>query len=149
MNRSKMLELLLIEDNECDVELARVAFERCDANCNINVVNDGVEGIRYLKKEGEFESAAKPSIILLDLNMPKMSGASVLEFLKNDEDLRSIPVIIFSTSESKVDIIDSYTNNASCYIVKPFIIRDYISIVNQIISYWLESARLPKTIQAK
>ncbi|MDE1462755.1 response regulator [Spartinivicinus poritis] len=149
MSQSKVLEILLIEDNECDVELAKIAFERCDGDCNINVAYDGVEGVRYLKKEGEFKDVTKPSIILLDLNMPKMSGNSVLEFLRNDEALRSIPVIVFSTSESNSDIIESYINNASCYIVKPFIISDYISIANQIIAHWLESASLPKTIQAK
>ena len=136
-------KILLVEDNPGDVRLTMEASKECKICNDINVVRDGVEGLAFLHQEGKYADAPRPDIILLDLNLPRKNGREVLEEIKNDDSLKSIPVIILTTSEAEEDILKSYGLNANCYITKPVDFDKFINIVKSIEDFWLSIVKLP------
>ncbi len=143
MRRSQPIEILLVEDNPGDVLLTREAFQEASIRNNLSVAEDGEQALRFLKREGEYAGAPRPDIILLDLNMPRMSGHEMLNVLKQDRELRAIPVVILTTSDHEQDIIRSYEQYANCYICKPTGFEDFFSVVRSVENFWLNTAQLP------
>jgi CheY-like chemotaxis protein len=135
------LEVLLVEDNEGDIELTQRAFRDASA-CNLSVTNDGVEAMDFLQKRGKFNCAPTPRLILVDINMPRMDGKKFLRTVKEDGRLKSIPVVMLTSSQSPADIRECYELHASCYVVKPFDAREFMSAVRQIVSFWNSLGRL-------
>lgn len=142
MNK-KLAEILLIEDNEGDIILAREAFADAKFRNNLHIARDGAEALNFLHKRGEFENAATPDIVLLDLNLPKVHGKDVLSEIKSDPDLKHIPVVVLTSSEADKDVLDSYELNANCYIVKPIDAVKFINVIQNIESFWVEVVCLP------
>lgn len=141
--RDRPFEILLIEDNSGDVLLTKEAFEEIDYRDHINVARDGEDGLDYLYKRGPYEKAMRPDLILLDLNLPRKDGREVLQVIKNDDSLKSIPVIVLTTSKSDRDINICYDLHANCYITKPVDFEEFLSIMKQVVDYWLKLVRLP------
>ena len=133
---SKMVKILHIEDNLVEVNLVKEAFEEARINRELSVTRDGEEAIRYLYKKNEFCNASRPDIILLDLNLPKKNGFEVLAVIKGDAKLKSIPVFIFTGSESKNDIFKAYQLHANGYIRKPNNFSDYVIFFSKLVDFW-------------
>ena len=139
----KPVEVLLVEDNPGDVRLTQEAFKEGKLSNGLRVVMDGVEAMAFLRREGEYADAPRPDIILLDLNLPKKDGREVLAEIKDDDDLKSIPVIILTTSDAEEDIIRTYNHHANCYITKPVDLEQLINVVRSIENFWLTVVKLP------
>jgi len=137
------IEILLVEDNPGDVRLTEEALKECKVVNRLNVVPDGVEALAYLRKEGEYASAETPDLMLLDLNLPKKDGREVLAEVKEDPELRMIPVVVLTTSRDEQDILKSYDLHANCYITKPVDFEQFISVVRAIEDFWLSVVKLP------
>jgi CheY-like chemotaxis protein len=143
MFHSKPIEILLVEDNEGDARLTMEALRESKLCNELNVVTDGVEAMAYLRRTGAYVDAPRPDIILLDLNLPKKDGREVLAEMKEDLDLKHIPVVVLTTSEAEQDIIRSYELHANCYITKPVDLDSFIEIVRSIEDFWLTVVKLP------
>ena len=139
----KPIEILLIEDNPGDVRLTQEAFKEGKISNNLSVVSDGVEALAYLRKEGQYADTQQPDVILLDLNLPKKDGYEVLAEIKQDSDLKRIPVVILTTSEAERDILQTYYMHANCYITKPVDLDQFITVVKSIETFWLNVVKLP------
>lgn len=139
----KPVEILLVEDNPGDVRLTEEALKESKILNNLNVVYDGVEAMKYLKKEGEYENRKHPELILLDLNLPKKDGREVLAEIKEQDDLKRIPVVILTTSEADEDIMKTYNLHANCYITKPVDMEQFIKVVKTIGDFWFSIVKLP------
>ena len=137
------LEILLIEDNAGDVRLTQEAFRDANMSIQFHVASDGVEAMAFLRREGVNLDVPRPDLILLDLNLPKMDGREVLALIKEDENLKSIPTVILTTSEADVDIARSYQLQANCYLSKPVQLDAFESLVKSINEFWLIKAKLP------
>ncbi|RYX91693.1 response regulator [bacterium] len=137
------VEILLIEDNMADVRLTKEVLKDSKVRNNLHFVMDGVEGVSFLRKEGKYQDAPKPDLILLDLNLPKKDGREVLEEIKNDEMLRRIPVVVLTTSKAEQDILKSYNLHANCYITKPVDLEQFITVVKSIEEFWFTIVKLP------
>lgn len=138
------IHILLVEDNEGDVVLTLEALKEAKLRNKISVVRDGEQALQFLYKEGEYASAELPQLILLDINLPKMDGKEVLNRIKNDPDLKKIPVIILTTSSSEKDILESYNNHANCYVTKPVDFQSFIDVIHTIEGFWISIVQLPK-----
>jgi len=138
------VEVLLVEDSPGDVRLTRDAFRETNESIRLHVAVDGVEAMDFLKKRGTFVGAPRPDFILLDLNIPKMDGREVLAQIKKDNDLKTIPTIILTTSDSEVDIKKSYELQANCYLNKPVQLEDFESVVKSINDFWTTKVKLPQ-----
>lgn len=138
-------KILLVEDNEGDILLTNEAFKEAKFESQISVLKDGQQAIKYLKKEAEFQNAETPDIILLDLNIPKISGLDVLHTIKTDPCLKVIPVIILSTSNSEKDIWQSYQRHANCYLTKPVNFSNFTQLIQMVTDFWITSVQLPKS----
>ena len=138
------VEILLVEDNPGDVRLTREALKDAKVANNLNVVNDGEQALEYLNRRGRFADAARPDLVLLDLNLPKIDGREVLASIKADSDLRRIPVVVLTTSSAEEDILRSYDLHANCYVTKPVEFDSFLKIVESIDDFWLSIVRLPK-----
>jgi len=138
------MNILLVEDNPADIKLTQEAFKLNDVHSALNIVMDGHEAMEYLRKQGQYKEAKTPDIVLLDINLPKKNGHTVLAEMKADQTLKSIPVIMLTTSASKNDIIFSYALHANCYITKPVDLKQFVSVVKTIKDFWFTIARLPK-----
>jgi CheY-like chemotaxis protein len=139
----RFFEVLLVEDNPGDAQLTKIALEEGKVRINLNVVEDGVEALLYLRRIGQYATATHPDLILLDLNLPKKDGREVLEEIKADEALRRIPVVILTTSQSEEDILKVYNLNANCYITKPVDFDRFVKIVQSIEDFWFTIVKLP------
>ena len=139
----KPIEVLLVEDNPGDVRLTQEAFKEGRVQNQLNVVGDGEEALLYLRQEGEYADALRPDLILLDLNMPKKDGRQVLQEIKEDDDLKRIPVVILTTSDADEDIIKTYTDGASCYITKPIGLEQFSQVVQAIETFWFTVVKFP------
>jgi len=137
------IEILLVEDNPGDVRLTREALRDSKLHNRLSVVEDGVEALAFLKREGHYNDSPRPDIILLDLNLPRKSGREVLEEIKQDEVLKRIPVVVLTTSEDERDVMASYNLHANCYITKPVDFSQFIIIVRNIKEFWFTIVRLP------
>jgi len=143
MSLGRPIEILLVEDNEGDVRLTKEALKEGKVKNNLQVAYDGVEALEYLKSEGEHQGRVKPDLILLDLNLPRMDGRELLEKIKEDKDLRRIPVVILTTSKAEEDIVRTYDLHANCYITKPVDLEKFIVVVKSIEDFWMTIVRLP------
>lgn len=130
------MHFLIIEDNEGDLLLITDALKESKKNNTITIAKDGFDAINFLEKIGKYDAERSPDIILLDINLPKMNGQEVLTSIKANEKLKSIPVIIFTTSSSQRDIFESYNNNANCFITKPVDVRAYLKVISSIENFW-------------
>jgi len=137
------IDILLVEDNPGDVRLTQEALKDGKLNNNLFVVMDGEEAMAFLERKGKYHDAVRPGLILLDLNLPKMNGREVLEAIKANPELKTIPVVVLTTSEDETDIIESYRNYASSYIVKPVNLEKFIKVVASFKQYWLSVVKLP------
>lgn len=140
----KLIEILLVEDNPADAKLTLLALQKMKLSNQVKVVKDGAEAMAYLRKEGPYSGAARPDLILLDLNLPKKSGHEVLTEIKGDESLRRIPVIILTTSEDEKDIFKTYEHHANSFITKPVDMDGFLTIVKAIEGFWFTIVKLPK-----
>jgi chemotaxis family two-component system response regulator Rcp1 len=138
------LEVLLVEDSPGDVRLTREAFREANPSINLHVACDGVVAMAFLRKQGPYADAPRPDLILLDLNLPKMDGREVLAHIKEDQDLKTIPTVILTTSEAEADIVTSYQLQANCYLSKPVQLDEFEAIVRSISDFWLTKVRLPQ-----
>ncbi len=139
-------EILLIEDNEGDVEMTRRAFRDIQPACNLSVVNDGAEALDFLNKQKNFDGAPTPSLMLLDLNMPRMGGLEFLENVKTDAALKVVPVVMFTSSQSPGDIRNCYDHHASAYVVKPFSGKEFTKALQDIVHFWTSLGQLPQVV---
>jgi len=138
---------LLVEDNPGDVRLTQEALKSHKVQNNLHVVTDGEEAMAFLRKQGKYKDAPRPDIILLDLNLPKKDGREVLADIKSDPSLKTIPVVIISSSEAEQDIIKSYDLNANCYVTKPVNFDQFIKVVQSINEFWLTIVKLPGSFE--
>ncbi|HET7846741.1 MAG TPA: response regulator [Acidimicrobiia bacterium] len=148
IKKEGIMEVLLVEDSPGDVRLTREAFDHADISVRLHVAVDGVEAMAYLKREGEHAGAARPDLILLDLNLPKMDGREVLAHIKQDLSLKTIPTVILTTSEAEADINKSYELQANAYVSKPGQLDAFESLVQSIGDFWLTKAKLPQRRQS-
>jgi chemotaxis family two-component system response regulator Rcp1 len=139
----KCLQVLLVEDNEGDVRLIKEAFSESKVDKNFTVARDGEDALNYLYGKGKYTERSKPDIILLDINLPKKNGFEVLEKIKNDPELKKIPVIMLSSSSSEDHITKSYDLSANCYVTKPVDFDEYTQAVKIIEDFWFQMAKLP------
>jgi CheY-like chemotaxis protein len=137
------IEVLLVEDNPGDVRLTREALKDSRIGNNLSVVHDGVEALRYLRREGPYNQALRPQMVLLDLNLPKKDGREVLKEIKGDPALRTIPVVILTSSDAERDIASVYALGANCYITKPVDLDQFITVVRLIEDFWFGIVKLP------
>ena len=137
------IEILLVEDNPGDVRLTKEALKDGKVLNKLHVVNDGVEAMAFLRREGKYANAVRPDLVLLDLNLPKKDGKEVLVEIKSDSDLKRIPVVILTVSKLEEDIIKTYDLHANCYIIKPIDLDRFIEVVRAIEDFWLAIVRLP------
>lgn len=136
-------EILLVEDSPADIRLTQEALKENKLKVNLHIVNDGVEAMDFLRKNGKYAKSPRPDLILLDLNMPRKDGREVLKEVKEDPDLRSIPVIILTISKAEEDILLTYQYHVNCYIRKPLDLTKFIEVVKEIESFWLTIVSLP------
>jgi len=144
---SSHLDVLLVEDSPGDVRLTKEVFRDTNIDIHLHVASDGVEAMAFLRREGEHVNAPRPDLILLDLNLPKMDGRVVLANIKADANLKSIPTVILTTSESEVDIVRSYRLQANCYLSKPVQLEAFENLVKSINDFWLTKVKLPQQRQ--
>jgi CheY-like chemotaxis protein len=140
---SRPIEVLLVEDNPGDVRLTREALREGKVHNNLNVAQDGVEALAYLRREGRYADAVRPDLVLLDLNLPRMTGREVLEEMKGDPALRHIPVVVLTSSQAEQDIVKAYDLHANCYISKPVDLDQFIHVVRSIEDFWFTIVKLP------
>lgn len=138
------IEILLVEDNPADVRLMKEALKDSKVRNDMHVVEDGVEAMAYLRREGKYSNANVPDIVLLDLNLPKKSGIEVLAEVKSDNDLKKIPVVVLTTSKDEMDIVRSYNLHANCYISKPVDLEQFIHVIKTTEDFWLTIVKLPR-----
>lgn len=137
------VEVLLVEDNPGDVRLTREALKEGKVRNHLSVAPDGVEALAFLRREGRYADAPRPDVILLDLNLPKKDGREVLQEIKGDPALRSIPVVILTSSQAERDIAEAYALHANCYITKPVDLDQFITVVRSIEDFWFTIVKLP------
>ncbi|MFC5997287.1 response regulator [Quadrisphaera sp. GCM10027208] len=140
---TRPIDVLLVEDDPGDVLMTREAFEDNKVANNLYVVNDGVMAMEFLRKEGQYADAPTPDLVLLDLNLPRMDGREVLAALKEDPELRRIPVVVLTTSEAEEDVLRSYSLHANAYVTKPVDFSRFIEVVRQIDEFFVTVVRLP------
>jgi two-component system, chemotaxis family, response regulator Rcp1 len=139
------INILLVEDNLGDIRLTKEVLKEGKIRNNLSVAMDGEEAIAFLKRKGEFKDVFVPDIILLDLNLPKKDGREVLAQIKDDPQLKLIPVIVLTTSNAENDIRNMYEHHANCYITKPVDFNQFINVIRSIENFWLTIVKLPKT----
>ena len=137
------IEILLVEDSPGDVRLTQEALRDAKMKNTLHVASDGLEAISFLRRQGKHANAPRPDLILLDLNLPKKSGSEILEEIKLDPSLKSIPVVILTTSTAEQDILQSYQLHANCYITKPVDLDQFLKVVKAIDNFWLAIVKLP------
>ncbi len=143
MSNPQKVDILLVEDDSGDVELTKEGLLAAKMIVNLHVVDDGEKALKFLKKEAPYLDAVRPDIILLDLNMPRKNGQETLREIKADANLRSIPVVILTTSEAENDIVRCYDLGANCYIAKPLGFEAFIKVVGMIEEFWFTIVKMP------
>jgi len=143
MKTMKHIDILLVEDSPADVLITREAFAEFKIVNTLHVVEDGVEALAFLNREGQYASEPRPDLILLDLNLPRKNGREVLAEIKADPNLKNIPVVILTTSHSEKDVLQAYDLHANCYIVKPVGFDNFVEAVKTIRQFWFSVVTLP------
>jgi CheY-like chemotaxis protein len=141
------IEVLLVEDSPGDVRLTQEAFRDANSSIHLSVAADGVEAMAFLEHTGAYINSPRPDLILLDLNLPKMDGREVLAHIKENDDLKTIPTVILTTSDAESDIVKSYQLQANCYLTKPVQLDAFEALVKSINDFWLTKAKLPQQRQ--
>ena len=139
----KVIDILLVEDNPGDVRLAQEALKESKVRNKLFVVEDGVEAMAFLRRQGKYADAPHPDLILLDLNLPRKSGREVLTEIKTDENLKHIPVVILTVSRAEEDVMKCYNQHANCYITKPLDFNQFMEVTKTIEEFWLTIVKLP------
>jgi chemotaxis family two-component system response regulator Rcp1 len=137
-------EILLVEDSPGDVRLTREALKDAKMHINLHVASDGIEAMAFMNREGEFADVPRPDLILLDLNLPRKDGRQVLEEIKANPALMTIPIVILTTSASEEDVLRSYRLHANCYISKPVDLDGFLKVIKSIDNFWLSIVKLPQ-----
>ncbi len=137
------MEVLIVEDSPADIRLAQEVLASGEFSINLHVVRDGVEAMGFLRHQGKYTHVPKPDLILLDLNMPRMDGREVMAKVKNDRELRRIPIIVLTMSHAEGDVLKCYDLHANCYVVKPMDMDDTVSAIQTIERFWLSAVTLP------
>lgn len=140
---SRLVEILLVDDSPGDVRLTQEALEEGKLRNRLHVVEDGVEALAFLRREGRYTDAVHPDLILLDLNLPRKNGREVLAEIKADSKLCRIPIVVLTVSKAELDILESYNLNANCYITKPVDLEQFFDVVRSIEHFWLTVVTLP------
>ena len=143
MTKPRRMDILLVEDDPGDVELTREGLREATMLVNLHVVDDGEKALKFLRKEPPYAEAVRPDIVLLDLNMPRKDGKEALREIKGDPALRSIPVVVLTTSEAEADIAACYDLGANCYITKPISFAAFTKVVAMIEEFWFTIVRMP------
>ncbi len=138
-----MVEILLVEDNPGDVRLTKEGLKDSRIVNHIHVVGDGVEAMAFLRKEGKYEEAPRPDLILLDLNLPRKDGRELLAEIKGDHDLKRIPVVVLTSSKAEQDVVMAYDLHANCYIRKPINLNEFSTMMQNFEQFWLAMVTLP------
>jgi two-component system, chemotaxis family, response regulator Rcp1 len=141
------IEVLLVEDSPGDVRLTQEAFRDANSSIHLSVASDGVEAMAFLRHTGAHANSPRPDLILLDLNLPKMDGREVLAHIKENDELKTIPTVILTTSDAESDIVKSYQLQANCYLTKPVQLDAFEALVKSINDFWLTKAKLPQQRQ--
>ena len=142
-NEETPVEILLVEDNPGDVDLTIEALEEGRVANHLSVVEDGAEALAFLRREEPYQDAPRPDLVLLDLNLPGVDGFEVLTLVKQDEQLKKIPIIVMTTSDAEHDILKSYNLHANAYVTKPLDVEEFIEVVRALEDFWLTFVRLP------
>jgi chemotaxis family two-component system response regulator Rcp1 len=140
----RSIDILLVEDNPGDVRLTKETLKNSKIHNNVIVVNNGEEALTYLYRRDKYRNAVRPDLILLDLNLPKKGGIEVLAKVKEDPDLKHIPIVVLTSSKAEEDILKTYNLHANCYVTKPIVLEQFCTVVNTIESFWLSIVKLPK-----
>ena len=148
-SNTEPIEILLVEDNPGDARLAAEALKENKVRNNLYHVKDGVEAMRFLRKQAEYADAPLPDLVLLDLNLPRKDGHEVLKEMKGDAKLRLIPVVVLTTSAAERDLIKSYNLHANAYVVKPMSLDQFVEVVQAIEEFWLSIVKLPRVSEGK
>ena len=135
--------VLLVEDDPGDIELTRETLRESKVRVDLKVVRDGERAVQYLRKRGEYRKVLQPDLVILDLNLPRKDGRAVLHEMKEDPELRKIPVVVLTTSSAEDDVVRSYGLGANCYVTKPLGLEEFSKIVRAIEDFWLSVVRLP------
>jgi CheY-like chemotaxis protein len=143
VNENRPVEILLVEDNPGDERLTREALKEGKVYSKLHWVKDGVDAMEFLRRQGKHVGAPRPDIILLDLNLPKKDGREVLQDIKNDPELKRIPVVVLTTSKAEEDVLRTYNLHANCYVTKPVDLEKFIVVVKSIDVFWLTVVTLP------
>jgi two-component system, chemotaxis family, response regulator Rcp1 len=141
---ARPIEILLVEDNPGDVRLTQEALADAKVRNNLHVADNGEEAMSFLRRQGKYDHAPRPDIVLLDLNLPKKNGMEVLDEMKHDTGLRTIPVVILTTSEAERDISKAYNSHANCYIAKPLDLDQFVQVIQTIEAFWFSIVKLPQ-----
>lgn len=142
-NDTRSIEILLVEDNPGDARLTIEAMREAKMRNRMHVVEDGVEAMEFLRRQGRFGEAPRPDLILLDLNLPRKDGREVLAEVKSDPDFKRIPVVVLTTSRAEEDVLRAYDLHANCYVTKPVDLAQFMKIVSQIDDFWVKVVTLP------
>ncbi len=142
-DRSRAIEILLVEDNPGDARLTIEAMRIAKLSNRMHVVEDGIEAMEYLRRQGRFADAPRPDLVLLDLNLPKKDGREVLAEMKSAPDLKRIPVVVLTTSQAEEDVVRAYNLHANCYVTKPADFEQFMRVVRQIDEFWVKVVTLP------
>lgn len=149
MNPVRAIDILLVEDSPSDVRLTREALKEAKVLNMLHVAQDGMEALAFLRKQGQYASTPSPDLILLDLNLPKKDGREVLAEIKQDENLKRIPVVVLTTSRAEEDVVRSYNLHANAYVTKPVDLRQFLEVVRTIEAFWLAVVTLPPSEKRK
>ncbi len=141
--KGEPVQILLVEDDPGDVELTKETLAESKLALNLDVVSDGVKALAFLRKEGRYKNKPRPDVILLDLNLPRKDGREVLKEVKNDADVKTIPVVVLTTSAADEDVLKSYGLGANCYITKPLGLDQFTKVVRSIEEFWFTIVKLP------
>lgn len=139
----KRIEILLVEDNPADIRLTAEVLKDAKLCNDLQIARDGIEALQYLQRKGKFAGKPRPDLVLLDLNLPRLDGREVLRKIKEDDDLKRIPVVILTTSDAEQDILNSYDLHANCYITKPVDLEQFSKVVHCIEDFWFSIVKLP------
>jgi two-component system, chemotaxis family, response regulator Rcp1 len=146
-DNGKVVDILLVEDNEGDARLAKEAMRDSKIRNTLHHVSDGEEAMAFLRKEGKYANVPRPDLVLLDLNLPKKDGRQVLAEIKNDDVLKRIPVVILTVSSAEEDILKTYNLHANCYITKPIDLNQFMKVVRSVEDFWLTIVKLPNGLK--
>jgi CheY-like chemotaxis protein len=140
---AQRIDILLVEDNPGDVRLTRELLKESKINNNLTVIDNGEDALLFLRREAKYRNATPPDLILLDLNLPRKNGSEVLASIKNDPELKRIPVVILTSSKAEADIVRSYDLHANCYVSKPVGLEQFAAVVKAIDDFWLAIVKFP------